>query len=275
MAEYNDYNSSLTAEDIESTLNGAVVHNKAMKLSDAQKAQARDNIGAGSADNSFVVLGYFATLEELIATVPEPKAGPFYGVGETEPYDFYSWDELHSVWKNNGPIKGADGKDGSDANVTKENIEAALGYTPADAENVGVPDGSIGTDKLANGAVTAEKLDPNIDLGGLSMVKLWENASPTSEFAAQTVALDLSKYNAALIIYRRATTANEAYSAFIRVGDSGSLFAMTNYRSDRTATVSRTGVVFNAGRQASLSESLSENNVASVPITIYGIKGVS
>ena len=131
MADYNEYKSSLEAAEIESRLIGAVVHNKPMNLTDAQKARARENIGAGSADNSFVVLGYFATVQELEAAVSEPKAGPFYGVGETEPYDYYSWDELHSVWVNNGPMKGTAGAPGSDANVTKENIATALGYTPA------------------------------------------------------------------------------------------------------------------------------------------------
>ena len=127
MAEYNDYNSSLTAEEIESTLLSAVVHNKSMGLTEAQKAQARDNIGAGSADNRFVVLGYFATLDELVAAVPEPKAGPFYGVGEAEPYDFYSWDELHSRWVNNGHLKGMDGKDAEDG--------ASVEISPVEPEN--------------------------------------------------------------------------------------------------------------------------------------------
>jgi len=38
--------------------------------------------------------------------------------------------------KASGVFDGADGKDGSDANVTAQNVTAALGYTPADAEKV-------------------------------------------------------------------------------------------------------------------------------------------
>lgn len=110
---------------------------------------------------------------------------------------------------------------------------------------------------------------------GITMVKLWENASPTSEFVEQTISLDLSEFDMVEIFYKRASSANEWHSAKIKVGTYGSLFAMTNYRSQRTVTVNTTGIVFAAGRQANISESLTENNVAAVPVAIYGIKGVS
>jgi len=103
-----DYNSSLSAQEIESTLLNAIVSHRKMVLTEAEKAQARDNIGAGSSDSGLTILGYFSTFEELEETVTTPGAGHAYGVGASYPYDIYIWDALHSVWINNGPIRGVD-----------------------------------------------------------------------------------------------------------------------------------------------------------------------
>lgn len=148
-----DYISSLEAQEIEDTLLGAVVHNKDMKLSPAQKAQARNNIGAGTSSSGLVVLAYFDTLEELEATVTNPAAGDAYGVGTTSPYDTYIYDGLHSEWVNNGNIIGLDG-----SNISAENIENALGYTPADADNLIIPALSITNEKLAGSSVGTSKI---------------------------------------------------------------------------------------------------------------------
>lgn len=48
------------------------------------------------------------------------------------------------------------------------------------------------------GATTAEEALAN--LGGISMELLWENASPTSAFPAQSFNLDLSKYEYILVV---------------------------------------------------------------------------
>ena len=211
MADREEYMLSKPAEWIDEVIKGAVVGTKAMpELSEQFKAQFRDNIGATSSDASWQPKGYCDTFEELQATITAPKPGDAYGVGLEPPYDIWVWDGLRGRWLNHGPIKGMDGKhgvdgeDGSDANVTKENIITALGYTPADAANVGVPDGSIGTAQLADGAVTAEKLDPNIDLGGWKLV--WENESPTSDFDAQNLTLDFSNAKRVLLQYQAQTS---------------------------------------------------------------------
>lgn len=195
MAEREEYMLSKPAEWIDEVFKGAVVGTKAMpELSEQFKAQFRDNIGATSSDASWQPKGYFDTVEELQATVTAPKPGDAYGVGLEPPYNIWVWDGLRGRWLNNGPIKGMDGKDGSDAQVTAENIEAALGYVPADAENVGVPDGSVGTTQLADGAVTKEKLADDIELG-VSMPMVWQNAQPSSDFGAQDISLDFSEYD--------------------------------------------------------------------------------
>lgn len=66
----------------------------------------------GDTGKSFTIRGYYATLSALIASVPTQEAGDAYGVGTTEPYDIYVWDEIGGVWVNNGALQGAKGDPG-------------------------------------------------------------------------------------------------------------------------------------------------------------------
>lgn len=66
----------------------------------------------GEAGSSFVILGYFDTLDALKAAVPNPKAGDVYGVGTAPPYNIYIWDSVHGKWVPNGNLQGPQGKQG-------------------------------------------------------------------------------------------------------------------------------------------------------------------
>lgn len=66
----------------------------------------------GDTGSGFKVLGYFSTQEELGSTIVSPQAGDAYGVGKGAPYDIYIYDAINSVWKNNGPLQGAQGPKG-------------------------------------------------------------------------------------------------------------------------------------------------------------------
>lgn len=116
-----DYNSSLTGQQIEDVLTGAVVYNKMLVLTEEQKERARKNIGAGTSDTGLKILGYYATADAMAAAVLRPKAGDAYAVGTAAPYDIYIWDAVHRTWVNNGNIRGADGinADLSDAEPKK------------------------------------------------------------------------------------------------------------------------------------------------------------
>lgn len=97
--------SSLTGQEIEDTLVGAVRFNAGQTLSTAQKAQARQNIGAGSETTGFQILGYYDTLEDLQAALQVlPQPGDAYGIGVSEPYDIYVYDGTTDEWKNNGTL---------------------------------------------------------------------------------------------------------------------------------------------------------------------------
>ena len=99
---------------------------------------------------------------------------------------------------------------------------------------------------------------------------LWTNPSPTSSFSAQTVSLDLSAYQAVVIIPKFTTSSGSMRKgAFLRIGehtscwepDSGGRYIARNIR------VNTDGVVFETG-------SNNGTNSAAHWITcyIYGIK---
>ena len=111
----NYFYSSLSAQEIEDTLIGAVVFNSGQTLSTSQKAQARQNIGAGAENTGFRILGYFDTLEDLQEYLQlPPQAGDAYGIGTSVPYDIYVWDAANEDWVDNGPLDIAEFIDDSE-----------------------------------------------------------------------------------------------------------------------------------------------------------------
>ena len=80
MAE-NYFYSNHSAQEMENVFDGAVLFNEGQTLSTSQKAQARANIGAGSENTGFQILGYYLTLEDLRESLQvHPQAGDAYGI---------------------------------------------------------------------------------------------------------------------------------------------------------------------------------------------------
>lgn len=113
------------------------------------------------------------------------------------------------------------------------------------------------------------------------MACVWENASPTSSFEAQTLNLDISAYEMVLIIFSAinvSTTSHTVTVAIPRAHD-GIANHITQARYDsgsyicgRTVTVNFTDgtLVFQAGSQNGTTM-----NARMIPRYIYGIKGVT
>lgn len=105
----------------------------------------------GEPGRSFAIKGYFDTLEALRAAVPNPAGGEAYGVGASEPYDIYIYDEIKKDWVNNGPIQGpqgkpgTDGKDGKSITQAEASIDANVGIPEVEAS---LSDGDDGQKKL-------------------------------------------------------------------------------------------------------------------------------
>lgn len=103
-----DFQSSLTAAELESRWVGTVVSNDAQNLSEAEKAQARENIGAVAFGSNLKILAHFETYNELENSVINPKVGDCYSVGTAVPYTLYVFDGLRNSWKDYGAIRAAD-----------------------------------------------------------------------------------------------------------------------------------------------------------------------
>lgn len=101
------FQSSLLAQELEDTWTGTVRFNAEQGLSESQKAQARENIGAVPFGSNLKILGHFDTVAELQASAPQ-NVGDAYSVGTTTPYHLYIFDGLRNEWKDYGQIRAAD-----------------------------------------------------------------------------------------------------------------------------------------------------------------------
>lgn len=104
----NYFYSSLSGQEIENTLLGAVRFNTDLHLTTSEKALARQNIGAGEANTQINIRGFYDTLADLQQAIPVGNEGDVYAVGTESPYDIYIWDAVHAVWVNDGPISFSD-----------------------------------------------------------------------------------------------------------------------------------------------------------------------
>lgn len=107
MAETQYFKSSLLAQQMEDIWTGTVRFNAGQSLSETQKAQARENIGAVPFGSNLKILGHFNTVAELQASAPQ-NVGDAYSVGAATPYNLYIFDGLRNEWLNYGQIRAAD-----------------------------------------------------------------------------------------------------------------------------------------------------------------------
>lgn len=110
---------------------------------------------------------------------------------------------------------------------------------------------------------------------GITMNLLWTNDSPTSNFAAQTVSLDLSGYSAIVVAFATSTTSGLYAFSNIALKDGNPWFlsflgGASTYRYGRSATVTNTGVEFSNGYRDG-----SASSAQAIPLYIYGIRGIT
>lgn len=352
MAE-NYYYSKHSAQEMEDVFDGAVLSNKGQTLSTSQKAQARANIGAGSENTGFQILGYYLTLEEMKESLQvPPQAGDAYGIavfrlttdtvpeagvkyytrsgsGTTEDpyvytlfegasfeagvdyyviayYDTYVYDGASQDWLDIGPINEGEFIDDSEVSPiltwSSQKINAELGtrdtgISSAQATADNAQEAADNAQTAADNAVsyaeaqtltTAQRKQARDNIGA-DWALMWQNASPTSAFAAQTVPISLSDYDSVLIVYRRTTDASEAIEYFDSMERVGGTFGKTqNVRflygatgtntyfglAWRDAQIKNSGVTFEAANRLDWDKNnrqwngLSDNTIV-VPIAIY------
>lgn len=113
--------------------------------------------------------------------------------------------------------------------------------------------------------------------GTVIFKKIWENASPTSSFLAQTLTINtLTNYDWYVIIYKFYATLNYALAEFgvvgngtiINMSDAGSIYRRNVDCSANNLTISEMN-----GVRVSSAADISDNKYL-VPVRIYGMKGV-
>lgn len=139
--------------------------------------------------------------------------------------------------------------------------------------------GSVGTKWTRSGKtgwnVWVKSLDENT---GIQMELAWQNASPTSGFDAQTIALALSEDDKVLIRIRGASDrAYYGHIALLSVGESGYLASHAGgVNCIRGVSVTTTGIHFqksaNFGTYGNFTET--STTTGAIPSEIYIIKGV-
>ena len=102
------FQSSLLAEEMEEIWLGSIRFNSEQALTEAEKARARENIGAISFGGSLKIKGHFDTLAELQSNVPNPNIGDAYSIGTEVPYNLFVYDGLRLAWLDYGAIRATD-----------------------------------------------------------------------------------------------------------------------------------------------------------------------
>lgn len=114
--------------------------------------------------------------------------------------------------------------------------------------------------------------------GGSSKWQLvWTNASPTSSFAAQTIALDLSSFQEVQIVYRFSTGDNAIVQNTQMINSGiGAAYFFQGFPSSgaigarrRYAKATSTGILFEDAQNKSGTSAASTDNDAMIPTLIY------
>ena len=112
-------------------------------------------------------------------------------------------------------------------------------------------------------------------IGGFTLDLVWTNASPTSNFSAQTVSLDLSDYQAVIIMFGSSTAWETLYPVIIPIGLTEDSYIGLAGKTNRyrVCNPSSTGVRFENGAQySSYNSTASTTSGSMIPIYIYGMK---
>lgn len=131
-------------------------------------------------------------------------------------------------------------------------------------------------DQIITDEDTNERLPEYLDnLTGMDL--LWTNASPTSQFAAQTISLDLIKYRYVLIRYRvNNGGANAIKTEFGIISNDGEKVALTAIwasMAHREATITTSGITFSVCKKiTNYNSNDTTDNGFIIPVEIYGIK---
>ena len=153
--------------------------------------------------------------------------------------------------------------------IIKENATTVETFTANQTTDTTL---NLGNLAFYNGDTLASGVD-TVSIG-IDMDLLWENASPTSDFGAQTLSLDLSSYKGFLLKARAYGDGSKNLMIYFYIDKSSpewllsAGFGASGYVVRRYITaISNSGITFDVGKVYQKT-----NNGACIPVQIYGIK---
>lgn len=188
-----DFQSSLTANEIEAVLTSALTYKGTQLLTETEKAYVREKIGATELGEGIKIVSHFDSLEELEAAVPNPKAGEAYSIGAALPYNLYVYDFTHEEWVDHGVIRSND-------------IKARFAQNKVVAVGAWVKDEEVFEDYTYKASITLAEISGN-DFPILAFapsdaangnfcpicyafdgyVEIWANAKPTADIVIPAI----------------------------------------------------------------------------------------
>lgn len=149
-----------------------------------------------------------------------------------------------------------------------EDVAGISGHTHTKDEIISFP-----SSLPANGG-NADTLDGMHASDFIAFTKLWENASPRTSFAAQTVSVNASGYDQFCVVFCRSTTTYFYMSTIFQVGGGSTMslyFGDAGLGTHRDITGSNSyNIVFGSATY----NGARDQNTNLIPFAIYGIKGV-
>jgi len=248
----------------------AVLYGKEQRLTDEQKAQARENIGVTSVPFSHSWDGTVLSVTSGSGTTSADLKGPKGDTGATGPQGP----------KGDAGAAGSPGNDGEDgvgiASVKQTTTSTADGGT--NVITVTLTNGTKSTFSVKNGSKGSTGASGS---GGLTMKLVWTNASPQSVFKAQTVSISNASsyqfYLIGMIPYYTQAVSNAVW-AIVGQGCSWEwaytyLGASAPEAVTRAITANSSGIKFGDTYGNKLNQSTGGTHL--VPYKIYGIKGAT
>lgn len=242
----------------------------------------------GTASLNTTATNLSGAVNELKAAIPAPQtSGTPANLGTAARGSAITYsrsDHVHNLPSGLVPTGGNTGQvlaksSGSDYALTWK--DASSVYVGASAPSDPAVDIWLDTDEPGMSAVSSVNgetgtvvLDAS-DVGAMGeWALLWTNASPASSFAAQTIGIDLSGYDAVYFLLNVSNTTwgqTRRFGGVCMKGDTYTASYVNGEKSVflREVTVSASGVAFAAGYSGTTA-----SGGSAVPYQIYGIKGV-
>lgn len=226
------------------------------------------------------VLGTYNSVEELYAAHPIGSIGDSYLVNE----DLYIWSFNETSWYNAGKIQGPQGPKGETGPQGPEGPQGPpgdsaggsgvyIGPEPPEDEDINYwldTDEEDDSESFLTKAESDARYHPLNSPAPIDMDLLWENASPGSAFAAQTVPIDTDNYLLYLIYVKvdAAANTNRAMPVIVnKLNDTVCLWVdVGSTTQTRDVVIGDSYIEFKVGKKSG------DNNSVIIPTRIYGIK---